>query len=102
MCETQAPWATKVSADAVCFGSSLATRRTRTFVSTASMTICDGGANALPELGQRLTRGRARREQRAVEIFGRVLSGAPNGDVIAASFPFQRGARPNAKFAPNL
>src|SRR2546425_9052041 len=87
-CGTHAPGATKASAFTTCFASSRATRRTRTFVSTARTTPPDVPSHALFQLRQRSGLGRLRK-QRPVHILRRVPANPTNHDLLAGLIPLE-------------
>src|SRR5580692_1770112 len=90
-CEIQAPGWTKASATATCGGSSRASRRTRTLVSTARMPCPHVLPDALLELLQ-ASRPRLLGEQRPVEVLEGVPTDTPDGDAIIFGVPLQHGA----------
>src|SRR4029453_1920827 len=95
-CDTHAPRATNDSAADTRVGSSRATRRTRTFVSTARMAPLRVGPKTLPELGQAST---ARRlgEKRRVQIGRCEPPDAPKQYPLAFLMPLEGGPRADAK-----
>src|SRR5580693_5646052 len=85
--DTHAPPAAKASATATCFASSRVRRRTRTFVSTACMSLPYRARDARLELGERPRRGRPSREERAMHVLRAVPPRAPHDDEAALLVP---------------
>src|SRR5262249_49570912 len=99
-CDTHAPRTTNDSAADTCFGSSRATRRTRTFVSTARMASLRVGLEALPELGQAPTPRRLG-EEGLVQIGRCEPTDAPNDYLLALLMPLEGRPWANAKLPSN-
>jgi hypothetical protein len=101
MCETHAPLATNASARAVCRGSSRATRRTTTLVSTARMSLRHSAPEAHLQVSKRLPR-RTLREECCVDLLGGVSARTANDDAFTIFFPLQNGSGRKAELAANL
>src|SRR5712671_5492954 len=87
-CEIHAPACTKASAAASSLGSSRASKRTRTLVSTARM----AGLHVLPDAFLQILKAPCLgllREQRSMEILEAVPANTPDGDTIILGVPLQ-------------
>src|SRR5258708_34661418 len=86
-CDTQGPRETNASAAATCRASSLVSRRTSTFVSTARTAFPDVPPHALLHLLERPWRGCCGKK-RPMDLRRCVAAGAPHDDRLAVSVPF--------------
>src|ERR1017187_4441528 len=91
--ETHAPFSIKLSADAAWRESSLVIRRTRTFVSTARMTLSDVTPDALSQFFEASGRRRPGPEHRPMDILGTEAARTTDDNVVAIRLPFRSGER---------
>src|SRR5204863_9900902 len=100
--DTQAPCCMKRSAIAACRESSRAIILTMTFESAAPMPLPNVLSNSVLQLLKSSSLRRSFREQRPMDVHGRILARATDNDLIAVLVPFQDRTRADSKFAANL
>src|SRR5205823_1450025 len=95
---TQAPLATKLSAEAAWRESSRAIRRTKTLVSIARITFSCVGTDAFFELSRASGFRLPRPEQGVVNLFRTEAPCTPDDDPIALFSPLDDGTGPDPQF----
>src|SRR5262245_2622448 len=100
-CDTQAPGSTNLSAAATCLGSSRATSRTSTLVSTARTAPLDVPPNALLQIAQ-CSGLWGRGKHRPMHVLRRITPCSANDDLFTVVVPLNDGSRTDPEFPANL